>query len=135
MDVEAPQPVPLQVFIVGAPRSGTSILFYAMSKVLQLPGFGESHVRPLFQGIVHHARMYCGHFDRSQEELLVKQLAPQHFEHFLGEYLREFYFRAYRASSWVDKTLTAEAVHGLPLVQAVFPDASTLRSYGELRPN
>ena len=49
MEVDGSRPVPLQVFIVGAPRSGTSILFYAMSKVLLLPGFGESHVMPLFR--------------------------------------------------------------------------------------
>ena len=34
MDVEGARPVLLQVFIVGTPRSGTSILFYAISKVL-----------------------------------------------------------------------------------------------------
>ncbi|HVH79872.1 MAG TPA: hypothetical protein VM782_10805, partial [Stellaceae bacterium] len=43
------QNINLKVFIVGPPRSGTSILYLAMQQVFDLPGYGESHVVPAIQ--------------------------------------------------------------------------------------
>jgi hypothetical protein len=52
----------LQVFVIGSPRSGTSITYYAMREVFDLPGRGESHVIPVFQRVIHTFFRYAQDF-------------------------------------------------------------------------
>jgi hypothetical protein len=117
---------PLKVFIVGAPRSGTSILFLALNKVLTLPGFGESHVMPAFQRMIHQFRLYHNTLKNVNEEVLIKHLSRSSLETYLFEYVRDFYIKEHKSGSCVDKTPTDEAAHGLPLVETIFPDAKLI---------
>lgn len=112
-----------QVFIVGAPRSGTSILVFAIKDVFGLPGFGESHAMPAFQRMVHHLRAYLRGFADNRDAVMLKKLNRLELEDYLFVYIREFYARTFPSGSWVDKTPTSEAVFGLPLVESIFPDA------------
>ena len=118
-----PTTKPTKVFIVGAPRSGTSILVFAMKDVFGLPGFGESHVMPAFQRMVHHLRAYLRSFADNRDVVMLKKLSRPELEEYLFAYIREFYAKIFPSGSWVDKTPTSEAVFGLPLVEAIFPDA------------
>ena len=81
---------------------------------------------PVFQKVVHEFRLSFRKFRDSKEEILVKKLTRDDFEPFLFEYIRGFYFRAHCSESWVDKTPTDEAAHGLSLVEAIFSDAKIL---------
>jgi hypothetical protein len=117
---------PLKVFIVGSPRSGTSILFFAVNCVLELPGFGESHVMPVFQKIVHDFRTSIEKFSDAKEGILVKCLKQEDFEPVIFDFIRSFYVSAHRCQSWVDKTPTDEAIHGLSLIETIFSDAKIL---------
>jgi hypothetical protein len=112
-----------QVFIVGAPRSGTSILVFALKEVFGLPGFGESHVMPAFQRMVHHLRAYTNSFANIPDPVMLKKLNRPELEKYLFEYIRGFYDKAFPEGSWIDKTPTGEAVFGLPLIEVVFPSA------------
>jgi hypothetical protein len=114
---------PLKVFIVGAPRSGTSILVFALKSTFDLPGFGESHVMPLFQRMVHHMRAYVAGFTNINDPMMLKKLSKPDLEQYLFEYTRRFYQETFPAGRWVDKTPTGEAVFGLPLIETIFPDA------------
>ncbi|HTW27224.1 MAG TPA: sulfotransferase [Acetobacteraceae bacterium] len=113
----------LQVFILGAARSGTSITYYAMREIFGLPGPGESHVMPVFQRVIHEFWLYRKTFvDASSNDLAVK-LSPAEFRRHTHEFVRMFYHKQFPERRWVDKTPGAEAVVGASLVQESFPEA------------
>ncbi len=119
-----PPPGPVcQVFIIGAARSGTSALFEAVSGVLGLPGYGESHVLPAFQRMVHSLRQYVEAVAPDAPDILLRQLMAAPVEHALAGFARDFYRAAYGGDSFVDKTPTGEAVHGALLIEQLFPAA------------
>ncbi len=117
---------PLKVFIVGAPRSGTSILLFALKDVFGLPGYGESHVIPAFQRMVHQFRAYMSGFNNISDPMMLKQLSKEALEQYLFDFVRKFYDENYPDGRWVDKTPTGEAVFGLPLIETIFPDARSI---------
>ncbi len=123
MSIPLEQRAPLKVFIVGAARSGTSILLFALKDAFKLPGYGESHVMPAFQNAVLPFRSYMERFASNSDPMLLKELPQAGFEQHLFEYFRRFYHARYPAGRWVDKTPGGEAVFGLPLIEAIFPDA------------
>lgn len=111
------------VFILGSPRSGTSITYYAMREVFGLVGRGEGHVMPVFQRIVHEHFRHATRFQGEGDGTLAKCLDVQGFRAFIAGYVRDFYTRHYGASGWVDKTPGAEALSGGPLIRTAFPSA------------
>lgn len=112
-----------KVFIAGAPRSGTSILVFALKEVFGLPGFGESHVMPAFQRMVHQLRAYTNGFISISDPVMLKKLNRSDLERYLFQYIQQFYSENFPQGSWIDKTPSDEAVFGLPLIESVFPDA------------
>src|SRR5215472_12153449 len=92
-----------KVFIAGAPRSGTSILVFALKEVFGLPGFGESHVMPAFQRMVHQLRAYTNGFAGIADPVMLKKLNRSELESYLFEYIRQFYSANFPDGSWVDK--------------------------------
>jgi hypothetical protein len=115
----------LKVFILGSPRSGTSITYHAMREVFALPGRGESHVIPVFQRILHLFYNYALEFS-AMDGVLARNLDTASFKRFLAGYVREFYGQQYEGGCWVDKTPGAEAILGAELVAQVFPNAKFL---------
>src|SRR5215472_345933 len=93
-----------QVFIAGAPRSGTSILVFALKEVFGLPGFGESHVMPAFQRMVHHLRAYNNGFVNITAPIMLKKLNRQGLETYLFDYIHNFYAELFPKGRWIDKT-------------------------------
>jgi hypothetical protein len=113
----------MKVFIAGAPRSGTSILVYALRSAVGLPGHGESHVTPLFYRILNSLHEYLAIFESYPRPLLIKELPNEELEEYILRYVREFYAASYAGGSWIDKTPNGEAVLALPMVERAFPDA------------
>lgn len=113
----------LKVFIVGAPRSGTSIMLRAMKDVIGLPGYGESHAMPAFQRIIQNIRTDLSYFDDKDQNLMVKEIQIDELERHIGEFIRKFYYKIFPTGSWVDKSARGNAVAGLPLIESIFPDA------------
>jgi hypothetical protein len=114
---------PLQVFIVGAPRSGTSIMLRAMKDVVGLPGYGESHAMPAFQRIIDNIREDLSFFDDKDQQLMVKEIKVDDLVRHIGDFIRKFYYDIFPGGSWVDKSARGNAVAGLPLIESIFPDA------------
>jgi Sulfotransferase family len=113
----------LKVFIVGAPRSGTSIMLRAMKDVIGLPGYGESHAMPAFQRMLQNIRQDLGYFDDKDQNLMVKEINVDELEQHIGEFIRKLYDRIFPGGSWVDKSARGNAVAGLPLIESIFPNA------------
>src|SRR5258708_4613413 len=89
------QKLPLKVFIVGAPRSGTSIMLRAMKDVIGLPGYGESHAMPAFQRIIQNIRDDLSYFDDKDQNLMVKEISVDDLERHIGDFIRQFYFKVF----------------------------------------
>ncbi len=113
----------LKIFVLGAARSGTSALFTALSTVFGLPGYGESHVIPAFQRMIHQLRQYVEIFDSNPEDIMIKHMGAAPVEALLFGYVRELYRDTYKGSGFVDKTPTGEAIYGAPLIESIFPEA------------
>jgi hypothetical protein len=113
---------PLKVFIMGPPRSGTSVTYYALREVFKLPGYGESHVFPIFFTMLHHFERYGDSFRQRSGSFAAKLDAASMRATFI-DYLRKLYAIHYPAGSWVDKTPGAEAILSTSLVLDAFPDA------------
>ena len=113
---------PLQVFIVGCARSGTSVVYRAVREVLELPGEGEGHVLPIFVTMMHNYKLYVDEF-KGTNGILAEKLELRTFRTALVDYIQEVYFRFYPGGSWVDKTPGSEATVGATFIVEAFPDA------------
>ena len=115
----------LKVFILGSPRSGTSITYYAMREVFGLKGRGESHVFPIFQRMIHQFYTYTQEFKKISG-VLAAELDTRSFRDDLYAHLRIFYAKAYGGAGFVDKTPGAESIRGCDLISGAFPDARVI---------
>lgn len=111
------------VFVLGSPRSGTSITYYAMREVFGLTGRGEGHVMPVFQRILHEHYRHAVRFHANGQGTLAQSLDVAAFRAHVALYIRAFYEKHYGPDGWVDKTPGAEAILGGPLIRTAFPDA------------
>ncbi len=119
---------PLKVFIVGSPRSGTSVLLRAMQTVFGLRAHGESHVVPAVAQAVFQLRSYYRRFKDEPGDLLIRRLPMDRIEAPLLEGIRVFYHEIYEGAGWADKTPSDEALHSAPLIRKIFPDARLIVS-------
>ncbi len=117
------KPEPLKVFIVGSPRSGTSVLLRAMQTVFGLAARGESHVIPAVARAVFQLNAYYDRFADASADLLIHQLPVARIEAPMFEAIRAFYREIYEDQGFADKTPSDEAVHGAALIRRIFPDA------------
>ena len=120
---KTPNPEGLKVFIVGSPRSGTSVLLRAIQSQFGLPARGESHVIPALAKAIHELRLYYERFKDSPEDILIHDLPLSEFERALFDRIRQFYGDQFGDRGWVDKTPSDEAVYSAGLIRRVFPDA------------
>jgi len=119
-------PTNLQVFILGPARSGTSITYYAMREVFDLPGTGESHVIPIFARIIHSFYSHLESFRDTQTDVLARSLDTADFRRLILQYIRGFYQSVYPDERWVDKTPGDEAIFGALLIRQAFPSAKLI---------
>jgi hypothetical protein len=116
-----------KVFISGAPRSGTSILLFAMQEVFGLPGHGESHVLPAIDAMIHAFYKYKTSFDGvdrvTRERLMLNKVSLMQIKLPLFCYIRELYQENFPQGAWVDKTPAARGIYALELAEQIFADA------------
>jgi Sulfotransferase family len=117
---------PLKVFMVGSPRSGTSVLLRAMQAVCGLRAHGESHVIPAVAKAVFHLRSYYERFQGGSADVLIRELHVDRIEEPVFDGIRAFYREIYGGMGWADKTPSDEAIYCVPLIRRIFPDAKIL---------
>ncbi len=113
------------VFILGSPRSGTSITYFAMREVFRLPGRGESHVIPLFTRLMALFRTFKDGF-KGNEGVLAADLDEDVFRQTMCTLAQYYYVREYGVDGFVDKTPGAEAIAGCDFILKAFPEAKFL---------
>jgi hypothetical protein len=116
----------LKIFIIGCPRSGTSVLVRALMSGLNLPAHGESHVMPGIAAAVHNLRLHREKFRDVDQELLIKSLPILDMEEALFAEVRKFYHNTYGEGGWIDKTPSTSAIFGATIIPRIFPDAKII---------
>lgn len=116
-----------RLFVVGSPRSGTTVVGNSLRKVLGLPNYGEAHVLPLLH---EQVATLDKHLDAPQSRLLtaspenlLTHLPAVELRERLAEGLRCMYRGLHGGDSFCDKTPGVPMLRALPLAASVWPDA------------
>lgn len=112
------------IFIVGAPRTGSSMLLMAIKAAFGLPGHGEGHFVPAI------ARVFDV-FDEIRDGVptdgtMIGAVKPMKLEAVLLSFIRKRYALEFPEGSWVDKTPSPAAVRTVPWIYKAFPDAKVI---------
>jgi len=102
----------LRVFVLGSPRSGTSALGTALTKITQLPWHGELHAAQIFAGPA--ALLVRGKGTNPEVGAFLAQ--PQ-FTAAMRKQARLVYFGLHKSASFLDKT------PGVPMIRSAPPSA------------
>jgi Sulfotransferase family len=113
----------MQVFVVGAARSGTTRIKTALSDAFGLPRTGEGHLYP----ITHELDAALGdYFDRLRAragpKTMIQAASREDLRRSIHAAVRQA-FEAVAGASFVEKTPGSAAIAALPMVVAQWPDA------------
>lgn len=114
------------VFVLGAKRSGTSVLGRALRHTGRYAGHGEGHLLPLLAILRAQVRgWYEDHaLTAAQGQFTMLAGTP---ERLLQDGLDSVFLRLARAAfpdaDWMEKTPGAEAIHAAPLYRSLWPEA------------
>lgn len=115
------------VFIVGAPRTGSSFLVHALRETADFAGFAEGHLTPLISQLDHLAAGYFRLMHRQGlldiSDNMVANLPERAFRQALASIFTGFKDSLLGNRRWLDKTMSAEAIGALPYVLSVWPRA------------
>jgi len=119
-----------QIFIVGAPRSGTTIISHALQQLWPISRFSEGHLMGFM------AEMWSVMEEkfrdlpaREFEEMLVAQLEPVDIRRGYARFVRGLFESAYGSTDILDKSPGHKSVHAVPFALEVFPKARIIFCY------
>ena len=108
MDDKLKAPDERPIFVLGAARSGSSILTLGLTQGAGIPGLNESQVFPLLNQLLRTVDDYFDKLDASYvantEAHLIAKLSKQGLENRLVDIFREVHKEIYQDYTWVDKT-------------------------------
>lgn len=127
IDLVLPKKVKLPdnpIFVVGSPRSGTSILGNMLKSVLQSPSNGECHVLPLLDALLANVDDYYIKNSGAYENkaMFLARLPPSYFKDQLRENFKTLYEETY-GKFFIDKTPGSPMVTSIPSIISVWGDA------------
>jgi hypothetical protein len=115
------------VFVVGAPRSGTTALFAALTGTTRYSGFGEGHVLDIAARLNAEIRAHIAYKYRIQSAEAVAQchLARDPDTRLRSglHLLLRLAADGYTTRYWIDKTPSREMVQSVPILAETWPNA------------
>lgn len=113
------------IFIIGSPRSGTSILALAIRSSMKIPFYAEGHFLPVINYVVTAIDKY---YESKSSSLEVKRRAISHIkrEELINEIQNLFYNiynSLYESNIWLDKTPGIEMIRAVPIIAKTWPNA------------
>ncbi|HET7718189.1 MAG TPA: sulfotransferase [Bauldia sp.] len=113
----------MQVFVVGAPRSGTTRIKTAIADAMGLPRSGEGHFYPIARDL---DAALDGYFDRwsgrAGERTMLRAVSRDELRREIHAVVRRA-FDAVAGTAFVEKTPGAEAIQALPMVVEQWPES------------
>ncbi len=110
------------IFIVGSPRSGTSILVTALTGI-GYQGYNEGNFLPLMhtigRNIDHHFRVY----GKPHPKVLAAQVDPQLLKSRIESIFKEITDKLNIGPLWLDKSGNAEMIRAIPTLRRLWPDS------------
>lgn len=116
----------MQVFVVGAPRSGTTRLKTAIADALALPQTGEGHFFPIVSEIDAALDRYFERLrSRAGPRTMVQQVDAEALRRGIHERIRAA-FEAVAGPVFVEKSPGPEAIRTLPFAREQWPGAKII---------
>ena len=109
------------VFIVGSPRSGTSILVDGLLAA-GYSGFREGNLLGLAKPLLDSVDRYFQIHDGSDKRTLMGQLEPEDFKGPILRLFKDVLLRHNALDPWFDKTGSAETIRIIPDLVSLWPD-------------
>jgi hypothetical protein len=114
------------VFVLGAHRSGTSVVGRGLRKSGRYSGYGEGHLLPLLPALIATVRAYYEAEAKAAAVGQFTQLASvpaAAVEEGLAFLFRTIAQTQFPAGDWMDKTPGAAMIHAAPLLAQLWPGA------------
>jgi hypothetical protein len=111
------------VFIVGSPRSGTTILAEALREVGYF-GFNEGHLLSLLMPIRKLINQHFTECDAHDDAQLLSNVDREEFTQNIFDVFRLHEQRYNSYEPWFDKTPDAAMIHAAPFICRLWPDAA-----------
>lgn len=118
------------VFIVGAPRTGSSFVCDALIRGAGLVGGAEGHILPLLADLDNQIE---GYYQLMRDmgmlaipENTVAQIGEMDLRGKVAEVFRSYYEKIYGKGRWVDKTVNVGMLESLPILLKIFPNSRVI---------
>lgn len=110
------------VFIVGSPRSGTSMLARIMLKV-GYHGFEEGNLLGLLYTLNDAVDQHFTWFGTDNPAVLIAHVEPASMKRQIGEMFRQVFERHHPQPPWFDKTGNPTVIETIPMLVQIWPHA------------
>lgn len=110
------------VFIVGSPRSGTSILVRALISV-GYKGYNEGNFLPLMNIIDRGVDNHFSIFAKPNPNVLAAQVDPTVLKSRIADIFKELTDNLIAGPLWFDKSGNAEMIQAVPTLRRLWPDS------------
>ncbi len=112
------------IFVVGSPRSGTSILGIALRKALVYECFAENHLIPLLHDLLPNAQKYFAQSPAVQiEAMMLSQLDDYLIKAQLQNIIKNYYKEFFGSKGFVDKTPGIAMIKAIKYIREMWPQA------------
>lgn len=119
--------LPQAVFVLGSPRSGTTVVGNMVQRGLQVKSHGESHMAELLQNLVTTVTEYVkGAPAATNEGTLTWEVSPTYVKALQIQQFRELYSTFYTGPVLIDKTPGVPMLNTLSLLFLVYPNAKVV---------
>ena len=111
------------IFILGSARSGTSILFEAITSGLEAPGYREGHFLPLIGMVIKQVEQYYSAKTRlmSNDKLMIAHTSQSEIEQQILEVFRNTCRSLFSEQVWIEKTPDSLMIEASPYLLRTWP--------------
>lgn len=115
-----------QIFILGAARSGTSVIRNMLADNFAIPSHGEGHILQLASRHLALSHSYLSSMRSMSEELSVKLISDEDILILEAEFVHRLYGLVFPSLNFLDKTPSSEAAHTWRLIKYAFPESKLI---------
>ncbi len=110
------------VFIVGSPRSGTSVLVRALASI-GYHGYNEGNFLPLMNTIDRAVENHFSIFGKPNPHVLAAQIDPKILKNRIENIFKDLTDHLNVGPLWFDKSGNAEMIRAIPALRRLWPDS------------